>query len=155
MAGKTEYENERDYAKKVLGVELADSCDKLTSSIASDLDRLSFSMGDDREKYKSYQSLNSLPDTTGDRRRSRPDSMPVFGAEILQADTRPASATTNTKNRTLVRQTARHNAQLSSSSSEEEEERPKRKPKKLNKSLKRLVSQIKQFGSRDEKKDSE
>ena len=145
------FKNEKDYAKKVLGVDLADSCDKLTSSIASDLDRLSFCMDDDREKYRSYQSLNSLP---CDKTRSRPDSMPVFGAEILQAETRPASATTNTKNRTLVRQTARHNARLSSSSSEEEQERPKRKPK-LNKSLKRLVSQIKQFGSRDEKKDSE
>ena len=153
------FENERDYAEKVLGfelakklgIDLADSCDKLTSSIASDLDRLSFGLDDDREKYKSYQSLNSLP---CDKARSRPESMPVFGAEILQTETRPASATTKNKNRTLVRQTARHNARLSSSSSEEEE-RPKRKPKKLNKSLKRLVSQIKQFGSRDDKKDSE
>ena len=161
MTETTEFKSESDYARKVLGMDLADSVDNLTDSIASDLNRLSFGFDDDRPKYRSYQSLNSL---LFDKKR-RPDSMPVFGLDDnskSEADLRPASAkTTQEQSRTLSRQATRHNAQrnTSSSSSDERPEkserpRPKKKPKLRTKNFTRLLSQIKQFGSKDEKEDS-
>ena len=155
----TEFKSESDYARKILGMELTESVGNLTDSIASDLNRLSFGLDDDRPKYRSYQSLNSLLFD----KKPRPESMPVFGLDEnskSEADLRPASAkTTQEQSKTLLRQTTRHNAQryLSSSSSEEKsEERPrtKKKPKLRTKNFTRLLSQIKQFGSKDEKEDS-
>jgi hypothetical protein len=157
-----EFKSARDYAQKILGLDLTDSVDNLTDSIASDLNRLSFGLEDDRPKYRSYQSLNSLPP----EKKTRPESMPVFGEPISKSDveSRPASAKTTDESRSgglrLTRQAARHrsthrHSSSSSADTEEQRQRPKKKKQLRAKNFKRLLSQIKQIGSKDgEKEDS-
>ena len=152
-----EFKSARDYAQKILGLDLADSVDNLTDSIASDLNRLSFGFDDDRLKYRSYQSLNSLPP----EKKTRPESMPVFGEIISRSDveTRPASAKTTNESLRLTRQvTRRRSTHRSSSSSvdtehQEQRQRPKKKKQLRAKNFTRLLSQIKQIGSKDGEKE--
>lgn len=155
-----EFKSARDYAQKILGLDLTDSVDNLTDSIASDLNRLSLGLEDDRQKYRSYQSLNSLPP----EKKTRPESMPVFGETISKSDveSRPASAKTTNESRSdglrLTRQAARHRSthrsSTSSADTEEQRQRPKRKKKQLRaKNFTRLLSQIKQIGSKDGEKE--